>query len=178
MRRTAMLVTVATTLVVLSATVVLAAGGLGGRHGPQTVPPAAEQGAQQAKRAAPAATGRRRARGTRRSWKANAVPAWSSRVGGFQVAFARRGHGLGIVTPDWVSLRCASPKGRGRRHLIGGFGLHLSKRPAARARYRGRKIRGGYATRRRADVLRTRYPGVPTASRVRVAFRLVRSSVS
>jgi hypothetical protein len=107
------------------------------------------------------------------TWKANATPAWSRTLTGFQASFFRHKRSLGIETPDWISLVCADTSGS--KTAVGRFGAHFeSKGHPIAARYgigKSKSLKGTYDTARDVSVVRVP-PALPPPSRVRAAFNL------
>src|SRR3954454_8146532 len=61
------------------------------------------------------------------TWRANATPAWSKTLTGYQVSFYRHKKTLGVETPNWITLRC-EPSDGSARTLVGGFGAHFNSK--------------------------------------------------
>jgi hypothetical protein len=113
------------------------------------------------------------------TWKANATPAWSKTLTGYQVSFFRHKKTLGIETPNWVTLVCTPTDGGGTTP-VGRFGAHFeSKRHRIATQYgigKSKALKGVYDTARferdrDLSVLRIP-PGVPAPSAFRGSFYL------
>src|SRR4051812_41498824 len=111
------------------------------------------------------------------TWRANATPAWSKTLTGYQVSFFRHKKTLGVETPNWITLRC-EPSDGSARTLVGGFGAHFNSkgRPIA-TRYnigKAKALKGTYDTRHAEhDLSVLAVPNtLPPASAVRTHFYL------
>ncbi len=114
------------------------------------------------------------------TWIANATPAWSSSLSGFQASFFWHKRTLGIESPNWVTMVCTSADGSANRTDVGGFGLHLEKRRRPAPTHYGRKwINGSYSSDASGDVSVVKLPpGLPASTRVAVTFTLAKRSHS
>jgi hypothetical protein len=111
------------------------------------------------------------------TWSANATPAWSKTLTGYQVSFYRHKKTLGIESPNWITLRCMPSDGSAQT-LVGRFGTHFhSKGHPIVTRYNINKVKalkGTYDTRHgEHDVSVLAIPKtLPPPSAVRTHFYL------